>query len=114
MSASLRSVQVRLGARILRMRNARGQTQDVLARACGISQKYLSELERGEKAPSFETLVALAHDGFGCRVAALVFAIDEDEPVDVERLDEVLAGRPAVARANVLRAMQLLLDAGAA
>lgn len=87
-------------------------TQDDLAERCGISQKYLSELERGEKSASLETLVALAHDGFQIRLAALLYSIDDELTAEARRLDEVLAGRPAPARERTLRAVALLLDAG--
>jgi len=87
-------------------------TQDELATRSDISQKYLSELERGEKAPSWETLVALAHKGLQIRLAALLFAIDEDVKDDVSDLSELLAGRPQEVRNDLLRAVRLLLRAG--
>jgi XRE family transcriptional regulator, regulator of sulfur utilization len=110
--SSARSLQLRLGQRIQALRHDRGLTQEQLADACGISQKYLSELERGEKAPSWETLVALAHDGFKIALATLVFTIDENKPVERRGLDDVLAGRPERARYDVLDAVALLLRAG--
>lgn len=110
--SAVRSIQRRLGERIQALRHARGLTQEQLADLCGISQKYMSELERGEKAPSWETLVALAHRGFGVRLATLMFAIDEDLPTEAQELDELLAGRPEAVRYDVLRAVRLLLRAG--
>ena len=92
------SFQHRLGQRIQAMRQRRGLTQEQLARDCGLSQKYLSELERGEKSASLETLVALAHDGFRTRVAALFVTLDDDVDAEVRRLDEVFAGWPSAAR----------------
>jgi len=107
-----RSAQVRLGERIHDLRRARDLTQDALALRCGISQKYLSELERGEKTPSWETLVALAHRGFGIKLAALMFGVDEELEGDLVSLDELLAGRPQEVRYDVLRAVRLILRAG--
>lgn len=107
-----RSAQVRLGERIHDLRHARDLTQDELALRCGISQKYLSELERGEKTPSWETLVALAHRGFGIKLAALMFGVDEEVDSDLRSLDELLAGRPQEVRYDVLRAVRLILRAG--
>lgn len=107
-----RPTQRRLGERIHALRHSRTLTQDELAHRCGISQKYLSELERGEKAPSWETLVALAHKGFQIRLATLMFAIDEDLDNETKHLDELLAGRPQDVRYDVLRAVRLLLRAG--
>ena len=94
------------------MRRDRGLTQEALAQECGISQKYLSELERGEKAPSWETLVVLAHKGFRIRLAALLFAVDEEVEAESQTLDDVLAGRGKQARYDVLRAVELILRAG--
>lgn len=110
--SAARSVQRRLGERIQALRHARELTQDELAHRCGISQKYMSELERGEKAPSWETLVALAHKGFQIRIATLLFSVDEDIDGEVKSLDDILAGRPQDVRYDVLRAVSLLLRAG--
>lgn len=107
-----RSVQRRLGARIQALRHDRELTQEELAQRCGISQKYLSELERGEKAPSWETLVAVAHKGLQIRLAALMFGVDEEVGTELRQLDDVLAGRSETARYEVLKAVELILKAG--
>lgn len=112
MAKAARSVQRRLGDRIQSLRRGRDLTQEDLAHRCGISQKYLSELERGEKSPSWETLVALAHKGFQIQLAALLFGIDEDLGIEATELGEILAGRPQDVRYDVLRAVRLLLRAG--
>lgn len=109
---AFRSVQRRLGGRIHALRKDRNLTQEELAQRCGISQKYLSEIERGQKSPSWETLVALAHKGLQLRLASLMFGIDEEVGGEPRQLDDVLAGRPAAARYEVLKAVQLLLKAG--
>ena len=100
----------RLGERVQLLRRQRELTQEALAHRCGISQKYLSELERGAKTPSWDTLVALAHKGFQIQLAALMFGIDEDTS-EPDRLDAVLAGRPASVRYDVLKAVRLILRA---
>lgn len=110
MSRDARSVQRRLGGRIQVLRRERGMTQDELAHAAGISQKYLSELERGAKAPSLETLVALAHNGFAIRIAELLFGVDEDVPKEIATLEELLAGRAHADRSRILSAVGLLLE----
>ena len=107
-----RTFQRRLGERIQSLRRDRKLTQESLAQACGISQKYLSELERGEKAPSWETLVAIAHNGFRIKLAVLLFSVDEDVGTETRQLDEVLAGRPKAARYDLLKAVELILRAG--
>src|SRR5437867_12125922 len=56
-----REVQQRVGQRMRKLRKARELSQEVMAARIGISQKYLSELERGQKSPSWDTLVDIAH-----------------------------------------------------
>lgn len=94
------------------LRADRELTQEVVADRIGISQKYLSELERGQKSPSWETLVAIAHKGFEIKLASLMFGIDEDVGSEAKHITDVLAGRPKEARYDVLRAVELLLRAG--
>jgi transcriptional regulator with XRE-family HTH domain len=110
--SSARQLQTRLGQRIAALRGQRGLTQEVLAQTCGISQKYLSELERGEKAPSWETLVAIAHRGFETTLATLLYTVDESASPKQRTLEDVLAGRPEKVRYDVLDAVELLLRAG--
>jgi transcriptional regulator with XRE-family HTH domain len=112
MSRDVESVQRRLGQRLQQLRLERGLTQDELARRCDISQKYLSELERGEKTASFETLVALAHRGFQLRMSALLFEVDGEAQTAPRKIDDVLAGRPEAAQHAILQAIELLLGAG--
>ena len=45
---------------IKRYRKLRNLTQAKLSEACDISQDYLSEIERGKKTPSLETLITIA------------------------------------------------------
>jgi transcriptional regulator with XRE-family HTH domain len=112
--APVRSLQHRLGERMQALRADREVTQEVLAARIGISQKYLSELERGAKAPSWQTLVAIAHKGFEIKLAALLFGIDEDVGAEVKHLTDMLAGRPKEVRYDVLRAVELILRAAEA
>ena len=94
------------------LRADRELTQEAVADRIGISQKYLSELERGQKSPSWETLVAIAHKGFDIKLASLMFGIDEDIGAEAKHIHDVLAGRPKEARYDVLRAVELILRAG--
>jgi transcriptional regulator with XRE-family HTH domain len=112
--APVRSIQHRLGERMQALRADRDVTQEVLAARIGISQKYLSELERGAKAPSWQVLVAIAHKGFEIKLSALLFGIDEDVGADVKHLNDVLAGRSKEVRYDVLRAVELILRAAEA
>lgn len=49
-----------VGARVRAVRGERGLSAVVLARQAGISQPFLSQIERGHAAPSLTTLYALA------------------------------------------------------
>jgi transcriptional regulator with XRE-family HTH domain len=103
----------RLGARIRALRAARGLTQEMIAGRIEVTPKYVSQLECGQRSPSWETLVAIAHHGFEIKLATLMFGIDEDIGVEVQDLNDVLAGRPKEARRDLLHAMELMLRAGA-
>jgi transcriptional regulator with XRE-family HTH domain len=103
----------RLGARIRALRGARKLTQELIAGRIGVSPKYVSQLECGQRSPSWETVVAIAHYGFETNVAVLMFGIDEDLEIDVQELSAVLAGRPKEARRDLLQAVRLMLRAGA-
>ena len=49
-----------LARRIRGLRERRGLTQEDFARACGISVSFASLLERGERSPSYDTLLQVA------------------------------------------------------
>jgi len=49
-----------LGARIKRLRESVGSTQQGLARAAGIGRVTLVRIEKGEQSPRFDTLASLA------------------------------------------------------
>jgi transcriptional regulator with XRE-family HTH domain len=106
-------LRCRLGARIRTLRAARGLTQEMLAGRIDLEQKYVSQLECGQRSPSWETLVAIAHQGFEIKLATLMFGIDEDIAGEVHNVIDVLAGRPKEARRDVLHAIELILHAGA-
>jgi transcriptional regulator with XRE-family HTH domain len=102
-----------LGAQIRMLREKRGLTQEMIADRIDSTQKYVSQLERGERSPSWETLVAIAHQGFEIKLATLMFGIDEDIGSEVKDLSDVLAGRPKEARRDLIHAIELILRAGA-
>ena len=45
---------------IKKYRIKKGLTQEKLSELCGISQDYLSEIERGKKTPSFKRFLFIA------------------------------------------------------
>lgn len=108
-----RATQLRhhLGARIRALRDARRLTQEMIADRIDVSPKYVSQLECGQRSPSWETLVAIAQ-GFEIKLAALMFGIDEDIGVEIQCLSDVLAGWPEEARRDLLHAVELMVRVG--
>src|SRR5262249_22387908 len=77
-----------------------------------ISAKYVSQIECGQRSPSLETMVAIAH-GFGITLASLMFGIDEELEPEMKELSDVFAGWPEEVRRALLQLMLLLLRAAA-
>jgi transcriptional regulator with XRE-family HTH domain len=100
----------RLGKRVRALRTKQSLTQEELAKNCGFSQKFLSELERGTKRPSWESLVSLC-SGLGVSLSVLTFGVDEGEH-EPRELTEIVAGRPEAARYEIAKAVKMLLLAG--
>lgn len=69
----------RLGARIRHHRQQLGLTLVAVAGQAGISQPFLSQIERGKAAPSMSTLEGLAH-ALGTTQAHLLEAVDAVAP----------------------------------
>ena len=57
-----------VGDNCARLRKARGWTQEELAERSGLSQQYLSDLERGKRNPTVVTLFELAQALEVCHV----------------------------------------------
>jgi transcriptional regulator with XRE-family HTH domain len=102
------AIRSRLGARILTLRTARNLEQAVLGARVDCTQEYISQLERGERSPSWEILAGLAHKGFEIELAALMFGIDADLGFEPDELSDVIAGRPLQARRDLVPGMQLM------
>lgn len=49
-----------VGADCARLRKAKGWTQEQLAEHSGVSQQYLSDLERGKRNPTIVTIFEIA------------------------------------------------------
>lgn len=56
----MNDIRVKFGRRLKAVRQQRGMTQEQLAESARISVDFLSLLERGVNAPSFETLDRLS------------------------------------------------------
>jgi transcriptional regulator with XRE-family HTH domain len=75
-----------LARRIRTLRERKGLTQEDFAARCGISVSFASLLERGERSPSYETLVQVSV-ALGVSLAEL-FQVEEDEAAGTHRLVE--------------------------
>ena len=64
------TLRLRFGERIRELRALKGLTQEELAEAVGVSTDFISLIERGQRAPSFENLERLA-EALGVKVAGL-------------------------------------------
>ena len=81
---SLRGEHAELfGQRLARLRDDAGLSQSGLARRIGTSQSAISQIEAGDRSPSYGTLVQLA-DALGVSLAYLVGASVEQLTEDEE------------------------------
>ncbi|MCY3924001.1 MAG: XRE family transcriptional regulator [bacterium] len=69
-----------VGSEIKRLRKLRGRTLEQLASGAGVSAGLLSQVERGQGNPSFNTLVQVAH-ALGIPVARLMAGEQISSPV---------------------------------
>lgn len=82
----------RLGGRIRKLRKGRGQTQEQLAQEAGISDKYLSEVERGVSKVSVEVLDKVASALNVELRDLLVLDLDEDRKHIEDYLTRLIKG----------------------
>jgi transcriptional regulator with XRE-family HTH domain len=78
-----------LGRRVRRLREGLRLTQEEFAKRCGISVSFASLLERGERSPSYDTLLTIAR-ALEIPVADLFregTALDASEPSHARLLD---------------------------
>jgi transcriptional regulator with XRE-family HTH domain len=54
------TVRIRFGKQLRQIRRVKDITQEKLAEEIGVSAEFISNMERGKAAPSFETLEKLA------------------------------------------------------
>lgn len=64
-------ILIQLGNRIREIRTQKDLTQAELAEKCGCNRNYISMLERGERNPSYKSLVMIA-DGLDVKISKLV------------------------------------------
>jgi len=99
------------GKRVRAVRKAAKTTQEQAAEAAHLNPKYLGQIERGEKRPSFEAIVAL---GKALRVSPAVFfhfdLEETDERVLRKRLDSLLQNRDSRQLQQVYRVLKALVE----
>jgi transcriptional regulator with XRE-family HTH domain len=66
-----KTLAVRVGSRLRRLRQDRGLTLAALSRDCGVSVSYLSAVEKGVNHPSLHTLAAIT-EALGVSIRAVV------------------------------------------
>ncbi|HYI02675.1 helix-turn-helix transcriptional regulator [Hyalangium sp.] len=102
-----------LARRIRALRERRGLTQEDFAVRCGISVSFASLLERGERSPSYETLLQVAA-ALGLPPSEL-FRLEEDDDTGADRLVHFIRQRQ-LSREDVDRMLSvaelLFADAG--
>ena len=99
------------GARLLHFREARGLTQEALARRAGLSAKFVSEIENGRTNPSINVVARLVEDGLELPLSAF-FARDlgDDSRADLAQLVALLGGQPLAVRRRALRVLKALCE----
>jgi transcriptional regulator with XRE-family HTH domain len=100
-----KSFSTRLGVRIRALRELKRLTQAELAEAADVTTNYVGVLERGQKVPTLETLVALAK-ALGVGPGELLGAGEQDAWLD----DLVTLGKavPASRRQLVLDVLRAI------
>jgi transcriptional regulator with XRE-family HTH domain len=78
------------GKRVRAIRKAARITQEKAAEAAHLNSKYLGEIERGEKRPSFEAIVALAKALKVSPATFFQFDGDESDEKTLRRKIEIL------------------------
>jgi transcriptional regulator with XRE-family HTH domain len=99
------------GKRLRAVRKAAKLTQERLAEAARLNPKYLGQLERGEKRPSFDVIASLAK---ALRTAPATFFLFEREETDERALrsaiDSVLRKCSSQQLQQIHRILTALLD----
>ena len=102
---------VLFGKRVRSIRETTGQSRESVAEGAAITPNYLGEIERGEKWPSLEVIVALSQS---LNVSPAAFFEFESEEVDPrllnERLHEILRSRSTEQLQQALRTLKALFQ----
>jgi len=102
---------VDFGVRLRHFREARGLTQEALARAASLTAKFVSQIENGHTNPSIDVVVRLVEQGIELPMSAF-FARDlsDDSRTDLAQLVALLGGQPLAVRRRALRVLKALCE----
>jgi transcriptional regulator with XRE-family HTH domain len=99
------------GKRVRAIRRAARITQEVAAEKAQLNSKYLGEIERGEKKPSFEAILALARALDASPAAFFQFENEEgNEKILRKKIETLISGSSIQQLQRVYRVLNLLLD----
>ncbi|MCB9742236.1 MAG: helix-turn-helix transcriptional regulator [Alphaproteobacteria bacterium] len=105
---SSHSIAKRLGERLRALRLRQGLTQQDLADRVGVSPPEISKYERARRAPSLESLAALA-EGLGLPLSEVVaFEGSENASPELQRILHRLHGQPPETVALVARLVEVV------
>ncbi len=93
----------RMGAALLRLRQARHISQKELARRCHISRPNICAFERGGRLPALKSFIALAA---GLGLPAAMLAMQLEDPARADWLAEVAAYAPRLSPAQRQRILE--------
>ncbi len=103
------------GQKLRLYRRSKGYTQEELGEKAGVCYKYIGEIERGEKNPSFIIIakIAAALDinpaYFLCQVDNLCEEKHKSFSF-ITPINEILWGKDPVTQAKILKVLQIIFD----
>lgn len=110
MKKKVEDLTARIGKRVFELRRLADLTQSELAERAGLGEKYVGEIERGQRDVRLKTLQSLAR---ALQVETCDLFNFTDEDVTVAQLRKRLQGRSAAFRTHVLSLLDealLLVD----
>ena len=103
------TVNQKIGARIQKLRREKGYTQQAFSEMIGVSNNYLSDIERGVSFPKTDKLVAIC-DILDCSADDLFCdVIRRGAPARAERLNAMLDGLSAEERERAFSILEAFI-----
>ena len=99
-----------IGSRIRSARQSRGWTQAVLAQKTGLTTKYLSNVECGEKLPKFETFILITYALGVDANSLLVDVLDVSPSIVATKLEQKLVNLPPQRQKRLLHIIDLMIE----